>query len=100
MKRWVSLRSTHPTGIIPLSGKRAGIRCSPRLAAHDAMRHDRAENSKPQAMRREEGELYEESNNKYCRHRPGDVGERGAGAKQAAAQAWRHPRYVRALRGY
>ena len=50
--RWVSLRSTHPTPIIPLSGKRSEIRFSLRLAAVCAMRHDRAEQySKPQAMR-------------------------------------------------
>src|SRR5690242_1020762 len=49
---WVSLRSTHPAQVIPFSGKHGGIHIAVRLAAADPMRHDRAENSRPQAMRR------------------------------------------------
>src|SRR6478735_12584368 len=57
--RWVSLRSTHPTPIIPLSGKHSEIRFPLRLAAVCTMRHDRAgQYSKPQAMRQPNREAF------------------------------------------
>ena len=87
--------------VIPLSGKHGQICLLPRLAAADPMRHDRAENFKAAAnAAREQGGLREKNNNRHCRRCTGNVGDRGAGAKQAAAETRRHSRHVRALCRY
>ena len=90
------------TAIIPLSGKHGEIHFPLRLAAVDTMRHDRAEQySKPQAMRQPNREAFmKTSSYRHFRRCAGDVGDRGIGAEQAAAQARRHPRHVEPLCRY